>query len=413
MSEATSELYLSRTSDVPVAADANFSGHDSEADIQVAPSDSANDRECRELVEELEQRQHERRPIEVSPDREPGTLSRSDLEVSMWYDTGSQLVADGAADGVKVVAAGSVKTEKQSPPLKSLPSPARSGPPSSAHSPVRSPVRSTASSPVLSPVPFHSPPSRASRRDAYPRTSPRHACDMAERREHLRESSEPCSSKHVPQGKRGFCWSSLSAAATAPRRTGSAGIAYPPSPPRASLAFEEQTQATRDTPGLGGIDCEGAGSGSRSSPREKCKARSESAAEVYSKAECLCEIGKFRQAVPLFKQVISALHGSADARLGLVEAEVWAHLGVTMQSLDDIEAAIDSYRKALELDPSLHVCFANLATLYSYMGDGKNAQENIQRALELIPGVRPTLKFNGRLLRCWLHHPCIDSGAKV
>lgn len=169
---------------------------------------------------------------------------------------------------------------------------------------------------------------------------------------------------------------------------GSAGIAYPPSPPRVSLALEaphEKTQAGHDTPGLGDIGGEGAGSGARNRSREQRQAQSESAAEVYGKAECLCEIGKFRQAVPLFQQVISALHGSADGRLGFVEAEVWAHLGVTMQSLDDIEAAIDSYRKALELDPSLHVCFANLATLYSYMGDGKNAQENIQRALEFDP----------------------------
>lgn len=169
---------------------------------------------------------------------------------------------------------------------------------------------------------------------------------------------------------------------------GSAGIAYPPSPPRASLALEvphEKTPAGLDTSGLSGIDDVGCRPRARSSSREQRQAQSESAADVYGKAECLCEIGKFRQAVPLFQQVISALHGSADARLGFVEAEVWAHLGVTMQSLDDIEAAVDSYRKAIELDPSLHVCFANLATLYSYMGDGKNAQENILRALEFDP----------------------------
>lgn len=171
---------------------------------------------------------------------------------------------------------------------------------------------------------------------------------------------------------------------------GSAGVAYPPSPPRAHLALEEghqQIDAARETLGRGdtGAANESVQSGARSSSREPNRAQSESAAEVYGKAECLCEIGKFRQAVPLFCQVISALHGSTDARLGLVEAEVWAHLGVTMQSLDDIEAAIDSYRKALELDPSLHVCFANLATLYSYKGDGKSAHENIQRALEFDP----------------------------
>lgn len=208
---------------------------------------------------------------------------------------------------------------------------------------------------------------------------------MAEQRQRLRESNELL--KDGSQEKVGFCWSSLSAAAaTGPRENGNAAVVYPPSPPRLSLSLDvpqEKTEAAR------GIGCEGR----RSTSREQRQASSESAADVYGKAESLCEIGKFRQAVPLFQQVISALHGSDDARLGFVEAEVWAHLGVTMQSLDDIDAAIDSYRKALELDPSLHVCFANLASLYSYMGDGKNALDNIQRALEFDPGSEAYLEL--------------------
>ena len=42
--------------------------------------------------------------------------------------------------------------------------------------------------------------------------------------------------------------------------------------------------------------------------------------------------------------------------------------------MDDIAAAIESYCQAVRLDPSLHVCFANLATLYLYLEDFSKAE---------------------------------------
>ena len=68
-----------------------------------------------------------------------------------------------------------------------------------------------------------------------------------------------------------------------------------------------------------------------------------------------------------------------------VSAEVWAHLGVAMQSLDRVPEAIDSYKRAVGLDPSLHVCLANLATLHAYLSDRERALEYIDRALKLDP----------------------------
>ena len=44
------------------------------------------------------------------------------------------------------------------------------------------------------------------------------------------------------------------------------------------------------------------------------------------------------------------------------------------RSLDDIAAAIESYCQAVRMDPSLHVCFANLATLYMYLEDFQKAE---------------------------------------
>ena len=55
------------------------------------------------------------------------------------------------------------------------------------------------------------------------------------------------------------------------------------------------------------------------------------------------------------------------------------------RSLDDIAAAIESYCQAVRLDPSLHVCFANLATLYMYLEDFLKAEEQISMALALEP----------------------------
>ncbi|CAJ1341562.1 unnamed protein product [Effrenium voratum] len=117
-------------------------------------------------------------------------------------------------------------------------------------------------------------------------------------------------------------------------------------------------------------------------PKEICETKtsaylpgSESAADVFARAEALCESQRFAEAAELFRCVLAALRTSPDRHaLRSVEAEVWAHLGVAMQSLDDIAAAIESYCQAVRLDPSLHVCFANLATLYMYLEDFQKAQ---------------------------------------
>jgi hypothetical protein len=124
-------------------------------------------------------------------------------------------------------------------------------------------------------------------------------------------------------------------------------------------------------------------SSSVASPEEQ--RRSESAAEVFERAEAYCEAQKFEDAVPLFRRVLVALSAQGDGAMHSVEAEVWACLGVAVQSLNDVESAIESYNNAVKLDPSLHVCFANLATLYSYFNDTDHAHDNIAKALALQP----------------------------
>lgn len=117
------------------------------------------------------------------------------------------------------------------------------------------------------------------------------------------------------------------------------------------------------------------------------------AKETFRRAEALTEQQKFAEAVPLFEQVLQMLgagpgpvSGEAETAPPAVIAEVWAHRGVAMQSLDKVQEAIDSYRHAVALDTSLHVCFANLATLHAYLHEKEQALEYIAKAIALDPG---------------------------
>lgn len=111
------------------------------------------------------------------------------------------------------------------------------------------------------------------------------------------------------------------------------------------------------------------------------------ARDLFRHAEALCEQQQFAEAVPIFEQVLRLLQecGSTLPAMSVVAADVWAHLGVAMQSLDRVPEAMESYRRAVALDPTLHVCFANLASLYAYTRDRERALENIERALALDP----------------------------
>merc|ERR1712203_953567 len=60
-------------------------------------------------------------------------------------------------------------------------------------------------------------------------------------------------------------------------------------------------------------------------------------------------------------------------------------MGVAMQSLDRVPEAVDSYKQAVGCDPSLHVCFANLATLHAYLQEFEQALTYIDKAVALEP----------------------------
>merc|ERR1719409_1386658 len=56
-----------------------------------------------------------------------------------------------------------------------------------------------------------------------------------------------------------------------------------------------------------------------------------------------------------------------------------------MQSLGRVEEAVDAYRDAVDKDPGLHVCHANLAALHSYKGNRALARFHFLEARKLDP----------------------------
>lgn len=59
---------------------------------------------------------------------------------------------------------------------------------------------------------------------------------------------------------------------------------------------------------------------------------------------------------------------------------------MAMQSRDCLPGAIGCYRRAVSLDRSLHVCFADLETLRAHLHEPEPAFEHIARAMALVPG---------------------------
>mmetsp|Transcript_149620 Transcript_149620/g.480249 ORF Transcript_149620/g.480249 Transcript_149620/m.480249 type:complete len:2388 (+) Transcript_149620:525-7688(+) len=192
-----------------------------------------------------------------------------------------------------------------------------------------------------------------------------------------------------------------------------AGVgAYPQSPGYPSSPGRGRTDRwlpgsldrAADELGSGSAPGDGAGSGGGGNPdvgmpgSPSSASLPASARDAFRRAEAYCEQQRFAEAVPLFQQVLQMLGaGGSDGGGGggreaaaaaaavpsAVIAEVWAHLGVAMQSLDRVPEAIESYRRAVRLDPTLHVCFANLATLHAYLQERERAQAYIEQALAL------------------------------
>ncbi|CAK0797728.1 unnamed protein product, partial [Prorocentrum cordatum] len=131
------------------------------------------------------------------------------------------------------------------------------------------------------------------------------------------------------------------------------------------------------------------------------------AREAFQAARALSEQSRFREAEPLLRAALRAMGGAEQAAVPpQARAEVWAHLGIARQSLDDVSGAVDAYTAAVELDPSLHVCLANLATLHAFRDEKEQALGFIDRK-----GGNGTSSSRGCAAKSCRRHPTLATRA--
>jgi tetratricopeptide (TPR) repeat protein len=82
----------------------------------------------------------------------------------------------------------------------------------------------------------------------------------------------------------------------------------------------------------------------------------------------------------------AAQHLARAAELGLNEAPLFNLLGLAYSKTEREQQAIESYRKALTLDPNLAEAHLNLAALLRRMGRQREAQPEYEAACRLRPG---------------------------
>ncbi len=80
------------------------------------------------------------------------------------------------------------------------------------------------------------------------------------------------------------------------------------------------------------------------------------------------EVKKYRQAIPLLRQVVEAEPRNADA---------FNYLGYSHRQLGELKPALGYYRKALDIDPWHKGANEYLGELYLRMGDLGRAQERL------------------------------------
>jgi len=98
-----------------------------------------------------------------------------------------------------------------------------------------------------------------------------------------------------------------------------------------------------------------------------------------------CDAQEFAEAALFFERTLELIQQGDSGDFQIQEAEVWAQLGVAMQSTDRANEALQAYQQAVQLAPEHHACHANLAMLYGHQKDFKLASEHIGIALRLDP----------------------------
>jgi tetratricopeptide (TPR) repeat protein len=119
------------------------------------------------------------------------------------------------------------------------------------------------------------------------------------------------------------------------------------------------------------------------------------AENMFHDAVDLCSEGNFAEAVALLEQasaVLSRLSKSEISKndaetLKILESDIYGQLGVSFQSLSQVNEAIEAYMTAVDVDPQAHACHANLAVLLHHQSRLKEAEHHARVAIQLAPEI--------------------------
>jgi Tfp pilus assembly protein PilF len=96
----------------------------------------------------------------------------------------------------------------------------------------------------------------------------------------------------------------------------------------------------------------------------------------YALADELRLLGRFREAIPVYRQAIEILPDQPEA---------YMNLGICLAESGQHEEAAATFHKALEIDPTYVKAYNNLAMLAMIRGDGTEAHRLLVQALEHEP----------------------------
>mmetsp|Transcript_22878 Transcript_22878/g.51748 ORF Transcript_22878/g.51748 Transcript_22878/m.51748 type:complete len:1206 (-) Transcript_22878:157-3774(-) len=155
------------------------------------------------------------------------------------------------------------------------------------------------------------------------------------------------------------------------------------------LALGQRQQAIGDG-GPGGEEANGYPLSPTSSPRNDIQSVATDttrastpadAVEVFQRAMILSDNEQYEESADLCRQLVNR----GPRLTGVHESEVWAQLGVNMQSMDRADDALAAFRQAVNLNPRLHPCHANLAMILNYQRKNAEAADHIMEALRYEP----------------------------
>ncbi len=88
----------------------------------------------------------------------------------------------------------------------------------------------------------------------------------------------------------------------------------------------------------------------------------------YTKARVLIDAGNYSDAIPLLQKVVDAKPNSADA---------FNHLGYSHRKIGQVDAALENYHRALELQPAHLGANEYLGELYLELGELSKAEQRL------------------------------------